>query len=63
MACLWALLPADQAATLWAGINARAEQGRNPDDTRSADQRRADALTDLATLYLTGQTNLDPNTG
>jgi len=63
MACLWALLPADQAATLWAGINARAEQGRDPDDTRSADQRRADALTDLATLYLTGQTNLDPNTG
>ncbi|MGI8721095.1 MAG: DUF222 domain-containing protein [Geodermatophilaceae bacterium] len=71
MACLWALLPADQAATLWAAINARAvaghvdrgPDGTRPDDHRTADQRRADALTDLATLYLTGQTNLDPHTG
>ncbi|MDQ3576938.1 MAG: 13E12 repeat family protein, partial [Actinomycetota bacterium] len=63
MACLWALLPADAAATLWAAVNARAEAGRDPDDTRTADQRRADALTDLGTGYLTGATTIDPATG
>lgn len=80
MASIWALLPADQAALVWAAINARAEHGRptgpggsagpdghrtqpEPTDARTADQRRADALTDLATLYLQGATNLDPVTG
>ncbi|MDQ3476483.1 MAG: 13E12 repeat family protein, partial [Actinomycetota bacterium] len=73
MACLWSLLPADQAATLWAAINARAEAGRDldnrgtddrgPDDHRTADQRRADALTELAGLYLSGVTDIDPRTG
>ena len=63
MACLWALLPADDAATVWAGLNAHAEADRSPDDTRTADQRRADALTELARLYLSGKTNIDPATG
>ncbi len=63
MACLWALLPADQAATVWAGITARAEQDHTPADPRTADQRRADALADLATLYLSGATNIDLVTG
>jgi hypothetical protein len=63
MACLWALLPADQAATVWAGITARAEADRDPADRRTADQRRADALTDLATGYLSGATTIDPVTG
>ncbi|MDQ3715344.1 MAG: 13E12 repeat family protein, partial [Actinomycetota bacterium] len=30
MACLWALLPADQAATVWAAVNTRAQTGHNP---------------------------------
>ncbi|MBA3410439.1 MAG: DUF222 domain-containing protein [Geodermatophilaceae bacterium] len=63
MACLWALLPADDAAAVWAAINARCQADRDPDDTRTADQRRADAFTDLARLYLTGATNIDPDTG
>ena len=63
MACLWALLPADDAATVWAGIAARAEHRRGPDDRRTADQRRADALTDLARLYLTDAMTPDPATG
>jgi len=63
MACLWALLPADQAATVWAAVTARAEADHDPDDPRTADQRRADALTDLATRYLSGATNIDPVTG
>jgi len=62
MACLWALLPADDAAAMWAAINARCQADRDP-DTRTADQRRADAFTDLARLYLTGATNIDPDTG
>jgi len=69
MATIWALLPADDAATVWAAITAHAETGRLPADRcqpqvrRSADQRRADALTGLARDYLTGKTTLDPVTG
>ncbi|MDQ3505327.1 MAG: HNH endonuclease, partial [Actinomycetota bacterium] len=81
MASIWALLPADDAATVWAAITAHAEQRRRtvhtsdaeagragtygcgqPEDRRSADQRRADALTGLARDYLTRPTT-DPVTG
>jgi hypothetical protein len=44
---LWALLPAEGAAALKATLDAIADRGRGIDD-RTADQRRADALVDLA---------------
>lgn len=54
MTGIWALLPADHAAAVWAAINTHAEASRETGDERSADQRRADSLTDLMTAYLTG---------
>jgi hypothetical protein len=53
MAEFWALLPADGAATLIATLNAMAA-GRIAGDERTADQRRADALVELASGALTG---------
>jgi hypothetical protein len=44
---LWALLPADRAAALRARLNAEARNCA-PGDLRTADQRRADVLCDLA---------------
>ncbi|MDQ3716057.1 MAG: DUF222 domain-containing protein [Actinomycetota bacterium] len=54
MTGIWALLPADQAATVWAAVNTHAQASREAGDNRTADQRRADSLTDLMTAYLTG---------
>ncbi len=54
MTGIWALLSADHAAAVWAAINTHAETTRQPGDERTADQRRADSLTDLATAYLDG---------
>jgi len=54
MTGIWALLPADHAAAVWAAVTTHAETGREPGDDRTADQRRADSLTDLATAYLDG---------
>lgn len=51
MAELWALLPADGAATVLAALNARVAS-KTADDERTADQRRADALVDLAAAGL-----------
>jgi hypothetical protein len=50
MAQLWALLPAVGAATVGAALNALAAESRSGDggDTRTADQRRADALVTMA---------------
>jgi hypothetical protein len=47
MAELWALLPADGAAAVMNTLNAVAAS-KGPGETRTADQRRADALVDLA---------------
>jgi hypothetical protein len=47
MAQLWALLPADGAATVMTTLNAMAA-AKASEDTRTMDQRRADALVDLA---------------
>lgn len=57
MSELWALLPADGAAAIMANLHRLAEASHTPPDDdgkdhRSADQRRADALVDLATNYL-----------
>lgn len=54
MTGIWALLPADHAAAVWAAVNTHAEASRMTGDDRTADQRRADSLTDLMTAYLTG---------
>ncbi|MBA3294749.1 MAG: DUF222 domain-containing protein [Geodermatophilaceae bacterium] len=54
MTGIWALLPADHAAAVWAAINTHAETTRQTGDERTAEQRRADSLTDLATAYLDG---------
>ncbi|MDQ3578666.1 MAG: HNH endonuclease, partial [Actinomycetota bacterium] len=54
MTGIWALLPADHAALVWAAVNTHAEHTREPGDQRTADQRRADSLTELMTAYLTG---------
>ena len=54
MAELWALLPAPDAAQVMAALNARAQEtihGAGGDD-RTADQRRADALVELADTAL-----------
>ena len=56
MAELWALLPADDAARAYATVDACARAAGGPADSRTADQRRADALVDL----LTGQTCTAP---
>ncbi|HEY3260245.1 MAG TPA: DUF222 domain-containing protein [Pseudonocardiaceae bacterium] len=47
MASLWAYLPAHQAIAVYATLQHRARQAITPDDERTADQRRADALVDL----------------
>ncbi len=57
MSHLWALLPADGAAAIMATLHRLAEASHTPADRaagdhRTADQRRADALVDLATGYL-----------
>ena len=51
MASLWALLPAEGAAAIMAAVNALAA-GSCAGDERTADQRRADALVDLAASAL-----------
>lgn len=51
MAELWALLPAEGAAAITAAIDALAS-ATSADDPRSADQRRADALVDIAVAVL-----------
>jgi hypothetical protein len=48
MAELWALLPADGAATVRARLDAEAARPRPAGDDRTVDQRRADALIALA---------------
>ncbi len=57
MSELWAFLPADGAAAIMATLHRLAEASHTPQDRaagdrRTADQRRADALIDLATSYL-----------
>jgi Domain of unknown function (DUF222)/HNH endonuclease len=56
MAEIWALLPAEDAATLMNTLNQLARATKGLDD-RTADQRRADALADL------GRGELRPRTG
>ncbi len=51
MAELWALLPAEGATAISAAVDALASV-TSADDPRSADQRRADALVDLAVAAL-----------
>ena len=54
MAELWALLPAPDAAQVMAALNARAQETIHAvgGDDRTADQRRADALVELADVAL-----------
>ena len=54
MAELWALLPAPDAAQVMAALNARAQETIHATggDDRTADQRRADALVELADTAL-----------
>jgi hypothetical protein len=47
MAGLWALLPADGARTVMVGLTALAHAAKTDGDTRTVDQRRADALVDV----------------
>jgi Domain of unknown function (DUF222) len=47
MAELWALLPADAAAGAYRAVDDLARSTGAPDDPRSMDQRRADALADM----------------
>jgi hypothetical protein len=47
MAELWALLPAADGARAYTAIDTCARDATTPDDQRSADARRADALVDL----------------
>jgi hypothetical protein len=47
MAELWAYLPAESAAAVYATVNQCARRCLAPGDERTADQRRADALVDL----------------
>jgi hypothetical protein len=54
MSELWALLPAEGAAALKTAIDALAARVQ-PDDPRSADQRRADALVQLGIEGLAGE--------
>lgn len=54
MTGIWALLPADHAAAVWAAVNTHAEATREPGDDRTADQRRADSLTEIMIGYLDG---------
>jgi hypothetical protein len=52
MAWLSAYLPAPDARTVWLAVQAVADHKSEPGDDRSADQRRADALTTIATSAL-----------
>ena len=54
MAELWAYLPADDAAAIMAALNAMAYQTIHGlgGDTRTIDQRRADALVEMASCVL-----------
>ncbi len=64
MTGIWALLPADHAAAVWAAVTTHAEATREPGDDRTADQRRADSLTQLMIGYLDGTCPADqPGTG
>ncbi|WP_239334637.1 HNH endonuclease signature motif containing protein [Frankia sp. CiP3] len=56
MAELWALLPAADAQAAYQRIDALARHAATPGDARSADERRADVLTDL----LLGRLHDDP---
>jgi hypothetical protein len=47
MATLWALLPADDAATIYHGLTAVAHDAATADDSRTLDARRVDTLVDL----------------
>jgi Domain of unknown function (DUF222) len=49
---LWALLPLDGMATVLRSLDSAAAAGRQPGDERTTDQRRADALVDLAAAAL-----------
>jgi hypothetical protein len=51
MAEIWALLPADGARIVMAGLN-RYATPTGPDDARTADQRRADALVEVGLTAL-----------
>lgn len=51
---LWALLPVDGAAAVMAAIDGLAQR-RGIDDTRTSDQRRADALVQLGVDALAGE--------
>jgi hypothetical protein len=48
MAAIYAPLPADAAVTCHLWLTGLAERAKGPDDDRTLDQRRADALADLA---------------
>jgi len=65
MTHLWAFLPASGAAAIMATLNRLAQGSQTPADAKSgdqrtADQRRADALVDLATSYLDAHPGLTP---
>jgi hypothetical protein len=51
---LWALLPTEGATALMTAVNALAQR-QSPEDERSADQRRADALVQLGLDALAGE--------
>jgi len=54
MAELWAYLPAHAASAVYDTVNGCAHRCITPGDTRTADQRRADALVDLVLGTATG---------
>jgi hypothetical protein len=54
MSGFWALLPATGCAALLAAIDLRADLADDPDDSRTRDQRRADALVQIGIDALTG---------
>jgi hypothetical protein len=53
MATLWACLPAECVAAMWAAIEEVARRGVDVGDTRSMDARRADALFELVLGHTT----------
>ena len=59
MAYLGAPLPAEEAATVSAAVNAKAEQIREVGDPRTKAQRRADGLVQICADYLNGEPNPD----
>jgi hypothetical protein len=54
MAELWAYLPAPAAAAIYETVDMAARRAMTPGDTRTADQRRADAFIDLILGEATG---------